>query len=709
MRGRSLVPISLGVVALVLIALSYGDLFPGSAGLRGLFTPPTAEADAGLGVTVSLSRPGNGAFLVPGERAGVAVTLKDKSGISLTRADFATLNLYAYGPQETTKTVTAVKLLNATADRSKTPHHYIDLLKDPNVRVDGNTLRYNLQPVSDEEAGTYTLTVWASKKDDPAAQVFALADFQLGTATVEKPIVEKENCAACHQGAANGQFYLHHVDPGRSPFGSPSIDSVPVRTCKSCHNNEGYAAFTSPADGSRVPDQIVRRVHGVHMGEHLKNPLNTDPATGIFKAYTEVLFPADVKNCTACHVDDRWKTKPSRLACGACHDNIWFGDAAAMPQTAKAHPGGPQANDASCATCHPADTGGVKAVAVAHKVPPPAFRQVVEVDMSPPANGKFYVAGEAPTVTIVVKDAITAQPIDPKSLVEPADAANAGSNELRRGNLFVSGPRRNTQPVLTAAAADVTKTYANNDFRVLKDRSKADPRFTRSDTSIVYQLDDVAGLSPGTYTVWVETMPGPAGALGDWELLNFQVGTETPEKKVGTNCTQCHGDTRMHAGFFAVEFNTDICKSCHDYKRQLQGKSGWTDSNNGFGAAPIARRVHGVHFGRYLDKPKEVHQQVDYSSVIFPQDVRNCTKCHSETSSWKEKPSRVACLACHDKDAAIGHAALQTLDLTQAQPYSGDEVETCLVCHGAGREWSADKVHNISDPYKPPYVREPER
>ncbi len=99
----------------------------------------------------------------------------------------------------------------------------------------------------------------------------------------------------------------------------------------------------------------------------------------------------------------------------------------------------------------------------------------------------------------------------------------------------------------------------------------------------------------------------------------------------------------MHAGYFAVDFNTDICNSCHDYKRQIAGKSGWTDKNNGYGAAPLARRVHGVHYGRYLDKPGEVHT-VDYSGVIFPQDVRNCTKCHSSETSgtWKTAPSRVA-------------------------------------------------------------------
>ncbi|MCL5281708.1 MAG: hypothetical protein M1376_17560 [Planctomycetes bacterium] len=187
------------------------------------------------------------------------------------------------------------------------------------------------------------------------------------------------------------------------------------------------------------------------------------------------------------------------------------------------------------------------------------------------------------------------------------------------------------------------------------------------------------------------------------------MGTDKPEPMVATNCTECHGDTRMHASYFAVPFNPDICKSCHDYEKQLAGKTGWKDSNWGFGAGPLARRVHGVHFGRYLDKPAEVQPTVDYSHVIFPQDVRNCTKCHADNPAWKEEPSRLACLACHDSDEAQAHGELMTFDLTPADPYGGDEVETCEVCRGADAAFAPDVVHNISNPYKPPYPREPQK
>ncbi len=671
-------------------------------------------AEQGTLITMNVSEPANGTHFVVGESPVITITLPGQS----IREDYSQLRFHVYGPQETTQTKTAVKLLNALTDRSARPHHYLDLITDPDIEVNGNVLICTLQAVSDEEPGTYTAGLWAILAADSSVQSFPLVDFQIGTDAVETQIVEREKCASCHLGADSGQYYFHHVDPRSvGSFGYPSIDSWAVRTCKSCHNNEGYAAYRDPDDPDvRIPDTIVHRVHGVHMGEHLENPRNNDPVTGIFSDYIHVEFPADVRNCTKCHVDDRWKTSPSRLACGACHDNVWFGSPADMPETAEAHPGGQQVNDSGCSFCHPSEgtwTEGTAPapIATVHRIDPPAFKQIVELSMTPPVNGTYYAAGEAPQVTITIKDAATGTIIDPAAIVEPADPQNVAANEWRRVNLFVSGPRDHTMPVLTTAAAHIDSAhyYANNDLRVRTDPSNEDPNVSRSATNITYQLADVAGLRPGTYTAFIEIMP--AAPLGAWAMLNFQVGTETIEPKVSTNCTDCHDDTRMHASYFAVQFNPDICKNCHDYQNQVAGTTGWEDSNWGFGAAPLSRRIHGVHFGHYLDKPLEVYSNpdaFDASKIIFPQDVRNCTKCHVDNPNWKEEPSRLACLACHDSDEAIYKAQLLTFDLTEEDPYSGDEVETCEICHGSGADFSPDKMHNISNPYKPPYPREPE-
>ncbi|MBI2830356.1 MAG: hypothetical protein HYX81_04265 [Chloroflexi bacterium] len=837
----------LGVLLGVVLLISACQGPPGPPG------PAAVGTDTGMDVTVSLSKPANGTHLVGDEKATVTVTLKDKFGKALAKDDFATLNLYMYGPQETAKTVTAVKLLNAATDRTKTPHHYIDLLKDTNVKVQGNVLTYALQPVSNEEPGTYTASLWAVKKGTPPVnQAFILTDFQMGTATAEKQIVEKEKCAQCHLGADSGQFYFAHVDVGRSPYGNPAIDSIPVRTCKSCHNNDGYSAFTSPTDGTKIPDQIVRRVHGVHMGEELSNPVNTDHKTGVFREYTGVVFPANIKNCSYCHVDDRWKTQPSRLACGACHDNIDFATGKSVVAGKRDHGGGPQTNDAACASCHSADNA-IAPIAAKHKVEPStgltgAAMNKIDISLTAPRNGKFYAAGEKPVVTLVIRD----------DKGNPIDHTKVTSSTFTTAALLVYGPRYLAQPVLTQTAADgISKLSASisnavaaagnpkvwnfgsgDTFKIavnggpvqelaaplgaqtpeqVRDWLKAnlkgvnvtsnntagtvtiastvlgtgsrieiynsnvttimgwkrpgldliregvtfgktsgdtaeprtivaslsipsndlrsDPRAVRTGANITYQLDDVASLKPGTYMIYsyVNTVarldapnvapPQAAKDIGFTRptgigFTKFQVGTETPDKKVATNCSNCHSDTIWHLDegpIHSAPFDTDYCLACHDYQRfgtgdlfsRVGGNSsaGWA----GYGAKPIGPRVHGVHRGRYLTHPEWIYEGNPnaFNEIIFPQDIRNCSKCHSAdtTGTWKTEPSRLVCTSCHDSDSAIAHTNLMTQNPNPADPYDPKRVETCKTCHGEGKEFSPDKVHNISNPYKPPYPR----
>ena len=42
----------------------------------------------------------------------------------------------------------------------------------------------------------------------------------------------------------------------------------------------------------------------------------------------------------------------------------------------------------------------------------------------------------------------------------------------------------------------------------------------------------------------------------------------------------------------------------------------------------------------------------DFSTVVFPQDIRNCTTCHAapaaDATAWYTAPSRAACASCHD-------------------------------------------------------------
>jgi OmcA/MtrC family decaheme c-type cytochrome len=70
--------------------------------------------------------------------------------------------------------------------------------------------------------------------------------------------------------------------------------------------------------------------------------------------------------------------------------------------------------------------------------------------------------------------------------------------------------------------------------------------------------------------------------------------------------------------------------------------------------------IHKIHMGSSLPSVKAGtpyriwHRGAwsDFSSVVFPQDVRNCTTCHAsgaaQADAWKTNPSAAVCGSCHD-------------------------------------------------------------
>jgi len=125
----------------------------------------------------------------------------------------------------------------------------------------------------------------------------------------------------------------------------------------------------------RAVGNLPNHIHKIHMGELLaKKNYNYGGLV-----YNETRFPQDLRNCTKCHdgsatstaktaQGDNWKNKPSRRACGACHDGINFATGAGvtvedaldgLTQTTRfnglAHGGGAQSDDSTCTSCHTPD------------------------------------------------------------------------------------------------------------------------------------------------------------------------------------------------------------------------------------------------------------------------------------------------------------------------------------------------------------------
>lgn len=193
----------------------------------------------------------------------------------------------------------------------------------------------------------------------------------------QRNITSTAKCEACH------------TKLGGVPGMSSSADSASfhggnrnnVAYCAVCHTDQRrynratatiassngqidtYSGNTYVVDGQALGN-LPNYIHKLHLGELLVNQ-NYNYA-GVLA--NETRYPQDIRNCTACHEastatpqGDNWKTAPSRLACGACHDGInWASGtgvtladkAAGLTSTTRAHPAGPLTDDSTCVLCH---------------------------------------------------------------------------------------------------------------------------------------------------------------------------------------------------------------------------------------------------------------------------------------------------------------------------------------------------------------------
>ncbi|WP_243287146.1 OmcA/MtrC family decaheme c-type cytochrome [Geothrix terrae] len=174
--------------------------------------------------------------------------------------------------------------------------------------------------------------------------------------------------------------------------------------------------------------------------------------------------------------------------------------------------------------------------------------------------------------------------------------------------------------------------------------------------------------------------------------------TDTERVIVDTaSCNACHTKLSMHANFFPAITDTHLCVVCHtDQLKYASGDSlpssgnvllangvyGSTQKLQGMALANFPNMVHHIHTGDLLYY-QGYNQFLPYNEVTYPQDLRNCTKCHTQTTTtpqgdnWTAVPSRLACGGCHDSIiwvSGVNHAGgAQTND------------QKCVSCHGASQ------------------------
>jgi hypothetical protein len=333
-----------------------GILVTGAVGERGAAgcTPAAGEIGIGLSALVSVTEPANGRFFTPGEAMQILIRFADRCNQTVAATDLELANLYITGPKLGLKTKTAAKLLNCMTDRSAPDdqHHFVNL-QDPRFKdvtqqnfgqAEDGSIVFSTAPVSDEEPGTYTVGVWARTSDE-IDQVFGSASFQIGTEAREEYTTGRPGvapaCGRCHWGPATGKINMGNAFPtpgassgdgarrltGHLPapvYGNWILDQTPIETCQHCHNLDSYS-----------PNPFAQKIHAVHRGHRMVKPVVAHPeipempggvpADPTLAHYTNVHYPSKPdgeKDCTLCHVDDRWKTAPSALACNGCHEAL---------------------------------------------------------------------------------------------------------------------------------------------------------------------------------------------------------------------------------------------------------------------------------------------------------------------------------------------------------------------------------------------------
>ncbi len=199
----------------------------------------------------------------------------------------------------------------------------------------------------------------------------------------------------------------------------------------------------------------------------------------------------------------------------------------------------------------------------------------------------------------------------------------------------------------------------------------------------------------GIYGTRTVSTSGAEVAYPASATFNFVPGGGTASKietVTDAACNACHGVLEAHDR----RRGTQLCITCHAGDRSTTYADPETQNTIDFRV--MVHRIHSGQLGYHIVGFRQTDQ--DFSDVGFPQDIRNCTKCHSgaNADNWKTKASAVACTACHQlvkfDGSATGFCAQNHLETAPCNHVAGVTATTdCTTCHAAGGPLGPDTVH----------------
>lgn len=290
-----------------------------------------------------------------------------------------------------------------------------------------------------------------------------------------------------------------------------------------------------------------------------------------------------------------------------------------------------------------------------------------------------------------------------------------------------------TSSASTESAAAVTPAPAGNG--TLKDNGDGTYTYTfaknitdEPNAGTKYEADKVHRVVALAYK-----SGNPFRPMDAWKDLIPQTGADVSgqnDKVNADSCMNCHSDWRAPANATAAfhsgtRYEPHTCVACHNDQRRFSstgtlnteptmtagskpGTFKWTGNAsviNGEAVMNFPVFIHKIHMGEELGlKPDRAggsgqYTGAQFDEVTYPQDVRNCVKCHNtvaKADSWKNGTSRRACGACHDTRSF--EATPPFGRVAHSLGAYADDTE-CANCHGPTK---ANAVEGKHEPLTPP-------
>lgn len=431
-------------------------------------------------------------------------------------------------------------------------------------------------------------------------------------------------------------------------------------------------------------------------------------------------FPQDLRDCDACHLAAPQASEVvdaiSRRTCQGCHPDVWFGAGPITDLVHFSHPGGPQADDSQCTTCHVTGPGRpvVRAdIAEAHVHP------ILSPFFSAPSVEIVGVtglrAGERPTVRFTVSDRVGRLTSlgAPTPAVEAGPTASPVPRALASLGLLVSGPAADFLTGNAPLREAVPLTLASDAEGVFSFTFSAALPATASGTwalgaearrrQAVPLYDTANDLFRWPYTgeaiteysdnpvVYVDT------AFGTWPG-GAPVPRRLPVERA--LCQNCHLDVTFHGG---LRHSPEYCVLCHtpdatDWARRPKDPSGnvnlaTVNSPTSFGTYDNLEErsihfkvmIHRLHTGEGQGTARievgapHVVAGLFLDEARFPAPLANCLLCHpGETWSLEAIPAGAPPTTANES-ATIRHGA--TASHAAGEPQLLPQTASCNSCH----------------------------